>query len=68
MSDKEKIIALIKQSFLICNPWKKPEPNIKDWYTNVLIYEDGWNNCLKELKKNQKKLIKMIEGIENYGK
>lgn len=55
---KEKVIDTLTIAFRIVTPWKK-----KDSYINLggSLYIKGWNDCLKEFKKNRLKLLKNIK-------
>lgn len=53
--EREHVIYVVKKSFSITTPWKK--------HTMNESYDNGWNDCLKELKKKQKDLIKWIENL-----
>lgn len=57
----KQLIDIIKTAFRISTPWKKNWEGTEE-------YRKGWNDCIKESKKEQKKFIQFIEqkGKESY--
>jgi len=49
-------IEILKMAFRVTNPWKSNQDSLE--------YNSGWDDCLKTLKKNQKKVLKELRIIE----
>lgn len=56
MNQKEFILLAFKRAFITITPWKK-----RDYLDNDSEYVKGWNNCIKEIKKNRVRYIKFME-------
>ena len=48
-------ITVIRNAFRFITPWRHNLPG--DYYK-------GWNDCVKEIRKNRKKYIKVMEDIQ----
>lgn len=59
MNTKEFLIDQVKVAYKIARVWKVRSHNIED----NKKYVQGWNDCIAEQKKNEKKYIKHLESI-----
>jgi hypothetical protein len=59
---KKDFLDNLKMAFRIVNPWKK---RVEKGYGEAMLaetYAEGWNDCLKEIKRRQKKLLSNVGG------
>jgi len=57
---------LVRSTLRIVKPWKKTAYGVDGIHAtelNTQRYVDGWNDCIKEVAKNGKNLIKKMESL-----
>ena len=60
MTNKEFLLSTLKTAFKTITPWKKRDYGVVSDINHA--YTNGWNACIKEIKKNRVRYIKFIEG------
>ena len=63
MNNKEFLLSTLKTAFKTITPWKKKVNSLINDFRKEResLYIEGWNDCIKEIKKNRAKYIKFIE-------
>lgn len=56
---KQEYLTLVKQITTVVIPWKNNIIENDD-------YRNGWNDCVKEARKNRKRLLQSLEKTFEY--
>lgn len=62
ITEKEYLLELLKTAFRTITPWKQRNWEDSSGYREQ--YVKGWNDCLKEIKKNRKKYLEFVSTLK----
>ena len=64
MNNKDFLLSALKTCFKTINPWKKNVYTAPSTDLHSEVYINGWNDCIREIKKNEKKYIQFVETLK----